>query len=237
MAKLLVLIHTVSPLLSVFDRLGTELLPGVKRMHILDEPLLEHIRQRGHLASEDSERVRAHAAVAEQIGADAVLVTCSTISPCVDDVRLAVGIPVMKIDDAMIEKAVATGTRIGVIATNETTLQPTQQLLQAQAEKLGKEIQVELLLVENALPALMDGDSATHDRLVKEAVLNMMGRLDVIVLAQASMARVLDVIPGAERKVPVLSSPHLALERVRQLLSNTHEYRLRLVSASEGEGG
>lgn len=220
MAKLLVLIHTVSPLLSVFDRLGTELLPGVKRMHVLDEPLLERIRQRGHPAPEDSERVRAHVAVAEQIGADAVLVTCSTISPCVDDVRSAVGIPVMKIDDAMIEKAVATGTRIGVIATNETTLQPTQQLLQAQAEKLGKEIQVELLLVENALPALMDGDGMTHDRLVKEAVLNMMRRVDVVVLAQASMARVLDVIPEVERRVPILSSPHLALERVRQLLAS-----------------
>ncbi|MFB0546569.1 MAG: aspartate/glutamate racemase family protein [Anaerolineae bacterium] len=219
MAKLLVLIHTVPPLLNVFDRLGAELLPGVKPMHILDEPLLERIRQRGHLAPEDSEHVRAHAAVAEQIGADAVLVTCSTISPCVDDVRSAIGIPVMKIDDAMIEQAVATGTRIGVIATNETTLEPTQQLLQAQAEKLGKEIQVDLLLVEKALSALMDGDGATHDRLVKEAVLTMMGRVDVVVLAQASMARVLDVIPEAERKVPILSSPHLALERVRRLLT------------------
>ena len=65
MSKLLVLIHTVPPLLSVFDRLGAELLPGVKRMHVLDEPLLERIRQRGHLAPEDSGRVQAHAAVAD----------------------------------------------------------------------------------------------------------------------------------------------------------------------------
>jgi hypothetical protein len=43
----------------------------------------------------------------------------------------------------------------------------------------------------------------------------------MVVLAQASMARVLDVIPEAERPVPILSSPHLALERVRELLETT----------------
>lgn len=219
MKNLLVLIHTVPPLLSVFDRLGAELLPGVELMHVLDEPLLERIRQRGsQLAPEDAERVCAHVAVAEQIGANAVLVTCSTVSPCVDDVRPTVGIPVIKIDEAMIEEAVNTGTRIGVVATNETTLEPTRQLLQAQAQRRGKDIQVQLLLVKNALWALIGGDSATHDHLVKRAVLELMEQVDLVVLAQASMARVLEAIPEAERKVPVLSSPRLALAQTKTVL-------------------
>jgi Asp/Glu/hydantoin racemase len=126
----------------------------------------------------------------------------------------------MKIDAAMIEQAVATGAKIGVVATNRTTMEPTRQMLQSQAKELGKDIEVELLLVENALTALLKGDGATHDRLVRDAVLDMMGRADVVVLAQASMARVLDVIPQEERKVPVLSSPHLALGRLREMLGN-----------------
>ena len=219
MAKLIVLVHTVPPLVGVFDRLSAELLPGVKIMHILDEPLLERIRQRGHLVPEDSERLSAHATVAQEVGASAVLVTCSTVSPAVDGMSAA-AIPVMKIDAAMIEQAVDIGARIGVIATNRTTMEPTKQMLVAQAEGAGKAIQVELMLVEDALPALLKGDGATHDRLVREAVLDMMGRADVIVLAQASMARVLDVIPQAERKIPVLSSPHLALGRLRDMLGN-----------------
>jgi Asp/Glu/hydantoin racemase len=216
--KLLVLVHTVSPLLGVFDELGAELLPGVQLMHVLDEPLLERVRQRGHLTSEDSTRLGTHVTIAEQTGADAVLVTCSTVSPCVDDVRPKVGIPVMKIDEAMIVEAVARGAKIGVVATNVTTLEPTRQLLQAQAEVADKSIEVELVLVKNALPALLSGDGATHDRLVRGAVLELAERVDVVVLAQASMARVLDVIPEAERQVAILSSPYLALVRVRQLL-------------------
>ena len=217
-AKRLVLVHTVSPLLDVFDKLGAELLPGVQLMHVLDEPLLERVRQRGQLAPEDSARLHTHVAVAEGTGADAVLVTCSTVSPCVDDVRPAANIPVIKIDEAMVAEAVARGTKIGVVATNVTTLEPTRLLLEAQANAAAKVIEVKLVLVENALPALLNGDGATHDNLVSEAVLEMADQTDVVVLAQASMARVLNVIPEAERPAPILSSPHLALEQARELL-------------------
>jgi Asp/Glu/hydantoin racemase len=124
----------------------------------------------------------------------------------------------MKIDEAMIAEAVAQGTKIGVVATNVTTLEPTRQLLEAQAKAADKGIEVELVLVENALSALLSGDGTTHDSLVKKAVLKLAEQVDVVVLAQATMARVLDVIAEFERRVSILSSPHLALERVRDIL-------------------
>ena len=216
----LVLVHTVSPLLAVFDELAAELLPGVRLMHVLDEPLLEQVRQRGHLAVEDSARLQTHVRLAEQVGAQVVLVTCSTISPCVDDVVPDARIPVIKIDEAMIAEAVAQGTRIGVIATNETTLEPTRQALQTRADACGKAIEIELVLVEHALPALLAGDGETHDRLVKEAAIELAQHADVIVLAQASMARVLDVISETELSIPLLDSPHLALGRIKQFLTS-----------------
>jgi hypothetical protein len=56
---------------------------------------------------------------------------------------------------------------------------------------------------------------------VKEQTLELAQRVDVVVLAQASMARVLEAMPEAERTVPILSSPHLALAQVGQLLEAT----------------
>jgi len=212
----LVFIHTVRPLVDVFHRLGAEFLPGIPSMHVLDELILERIRRRGSLAPEDAERLRAHVALAEEVGACAVLVTCSTISPCVDTIRPIAKVPVFKIDEAMIAEAVRSGNRIGIIATNATTLEPTRQLLLAQAAALGKPIAVTLHLVEGALASLLQGDGATHDALIKEAVRKMAGQSDLIVLAQASMARALEVIPEEERSVPVLSSPHAALAQLRQ---------------------
>jgi Asp/Glu/hydantoin racemase len=218
MNQRLVLIHTVPPLLEVFNRLSAELLPGVQTMHILDEPLLERVRRRGGLAAEDTARLATHVAEATEVGADAVLVTCSTVSPCVDDLRGAASIPVIKIDEAMIAEAVRLGSRIGVVATNRTTLEPTRALVEAEAQRAGKGITTELVLVEGALPALLAGDGETHDRLVKKAVLGLAKRSDVVLLAQASMARVMAIIPAAERPVPILSSPHLALAQVKALL-------------------
>ncbi len=217
--KLLVFIHTVPPLVDVFKKLAAEILPDVRLMHILDEPVLEIKRQGAHTNQEVSARLAMHVAAAERVGAAAALVTCSSISPNVDDVRPGAHIPVVKIDEAMIARAVETGARVGVVVTAATTLEPTRKLLEAQAAGVGRQVEIESVFVDSALSRLLAGDGAEHDRLVKEATLDLASRVDVIVLAQASMARVLDVIPEAERRTPILSSPHLALERVGSILA------------------
>jgi Asp/Glu/hydantoin racemase len=214
----LVLLHTLSPLIQLFSQLMSEALPDVKPLHILDEPLLERIKFRGGLAAADAERVQQHRLAAGDIGADAILVTCSTVSPCADQVRAWAGIPILKIDEAMIAEAVKSGRNIGVLATASSTLKPTQQMLLAQSQLTGIPIIVELKLVEGALAALLSGDYETHDRLVCDAIRELSKRSDVVMLAQASMSRVLATIPVSERQVPVLSSPHLALAQVRRLL-------------------
>ena len=215
MRSFLVLIHTVTPLIAVFDRLATELLPGVAIKHILDEPLLELVRHRGGLAESDTERLQTHIAEAEALGAKAVLVTCSTISPLVDGIRQVTQLPVFKVDEVMLDAAVQLGPRIGVLATNPTTIEPTCHLLRERASAAGNVIDMETQLIPGALDALLGGDGATHDRLLSDAIKQMSGRVDVVVLAQASMARVLESLPTSARSKPVLSSPHLALERLQ----------------------
>jgi hypothetical protein len=87
MEKRLVMVHTVSPLVEVFNRLGAILLPGVKLFHILDEPLLEQVRLLAGLQLEQITRLQAHIDAAQSIHASAVLVTCSTLSPALDQVH------------------------------------------------------------------------------------------------------------------------------------------------------
>jgi Asp/Glu/hydantoin racemase len=220
MSRCLVLVHTVPPLLEVFRRLTAELLPGVQVLQILDEPMLERVKRRGRLAAEDGARLAEHVAVAAAVGAGAVLVTCSTVSPVVDMVRPTASIPVLKIDEAMIAEAVRLGRRVGVVATAASTLKPTRCLLEAAAARQGKAITTELMLVDGAIDALFAGDGESHDRLVLSAALDLAARSDVVVLAQASMARALAAMPGDQRPAPILSSPHLALAQVKNLLAD-----------------
>ena len=46
-----------------------------------------------------------------------------------------------------------------------------------------------------------------------------MSRNDVVVLARASAARVVDTIPAKERFVPGLSDPRLAVERAHEAVA------------------
>ena len=102
-------------------------------------------------------------------------------------------------------------------ATLATTLNPTLRLLEAKAQAAGKDIKVKPVLVASAYERLMAGDKDGHDTLLVEALSELARETEVVVLAQASMARVLPRLPEQER-AKMLSSPRLGMEAVRQAL-------------------
>jgi Asp/Glu/hydantoin racemase len=127
-------------------------------------------------------------------------------------------LPVFKIDEAMLEAAVQLGPKLGVLATNPTTLEPTRLSLENRAGQEGKSLEVRVKLVEGAFSALMSGDVLSHDRLLIRAIRKMTKETDLVILAQASMARVVDLLPEDIDRTAILTSPHTALMRVKQIL-------------------
>lgn len=219
MSRKLAYVHTVPSLVPLFNDLSEELLPDdVEVFHIADELLLKVVLAQGGLSPFIFRRVAEHAAAAEAAGADAVQVTCSSISPCAEAARPMVGVPVLKIDVPMVDKAIALGDRIGVAATAPTTLKPTMELVVAQARRAGKVVTVDSVLCEGAYDALFAGRAEEHDRIVRGHLAALVARNDVVLLAQASMARVAESIPERDRRVPILSSPRLAVERAREVM-------------------
>ena len=79
MAKTLALIHTTPVLIAGFTDLCKELLPGVSTFHIVDESLIKNTIQAGRLEKRTIRRLVNHVESAGEAGADAVLVTCSSI--------------------------------------------------------------------------------------------------------------------------------------------------------------
>jgi hypothetical protein len=118
----------------------------------------------------------------------------------------------------MAAKAVQLGHRIGVVATLPSTLSPTVDLIRREAAKVGKEISLTDQVVDGAFAAVISGDGTTHDKLVGNALRELAKSVDVIVLAQASMARVVDALPAEDKPKPILSSPRLAVEHLATLL-------------------
>lgn len=214
----LALIHTVAGNEPLFERLVHEILPEVSASAVVDESLLADAIAAGHLTDDVAGRLAAHVADAERAGADAVLVTCSSVGAAVDAAAEHSRIPVLRVDRPMAQRAAEEGSVIGVLGTLRTTLLPTAALVEAEADRAGKAVRVVPRLADGAFEALSSGDRETHDRLVRHAFGDLQDEVDVVLLAQASMARVLDAIPDGERRVPVLSSPRSGVEQLVTVL-------------------
>jgi len=219
MARQVALIHTSAMMVGVFKPLCQELLAGAAVFNVVDESLLAAIIRDGRLLAPTARRVVGHVLAAEQAGADIVMVTCSSIGSAVELAGQLVSIPVVRVDEPMAAKAVEIGSRIGVVATLRSTLAPTVELIRRLAGLAGKKVQVTDRLCEGAFEAVVAGDGATHDAKVAAALRELAGRTDVIVLAQASMARAAETLPKAQATVPILSSPRLGVEHLAGMLA------------------
>lgn len=210
--KTLGLIHTSATLVPIFQDLCNKYLPGVKTFNIVDDSLIKNVIACGELTPTTAKRVVDYAGSAEIAGADYILFTCSSIGAAVEAAANLTTVPVLRVDQPMADLAIQTGTRIGVIATLPTTLAPTTDLVKRRAMYLQKEISVTAVLCEGAFDALMSGDAATHDAMVAAALKDLVTKVDVILLAQASMARVVDHLNAADKIVPILASPTIAIQ-------------------------
>ncbi|HWA24042.1 MAG TPA: aspartate/glutamate racemase family protein [Lacunisphaera sp.] len=210
--KRLALIHTSATLVPVFAHLCKTRLPGVETFNIVDDSLVRAIGAKGGITPDIAARVAGYIASAAAGEADQILVTCSSIGPAVEAAAPSVKVPVLRVDQPMADLAVRTGSRIGVIATLPTTLNPTADLVRRRAELAGRKVEISSRLCLGAFETLMEGNVAAHDQMVATALRELSGQVDVIVLAQASMAHVVDYLSSTERTVPILASPPLAID-------------------------
>ena len=205
-------LHTVPALAESFEQLIGDAAPGVRQLHRDDATLLADARRIG-VTPEVSDRVERHIRALIDDGADAVLVTCSSIGEAVEAAAARASVPVLRVDEPMAREATriaadAGGSagrpgRIAVLATLEATLGPTGRLIERAAGEAGG-ADVEARVVAGAIEARESGDQSRHDALVRAAAVQAATGADVVVLAQASMAAAL---AGADLDVPVLTSP------------------------------
>lgn len=215
--KRIACIHTVYSVIESFTQQLREGIPGDLLIHSLyDDFLATDPARTGKFSAVNHQRLRLDMEAQALTGADIIVVSCSTLSPSVRLLRGEFNIPVVAIDDAMVEEAVRMGTRIGLLATANSTVEPSASALRAAAAAQGKEISLQILCNEDAIRALKAGDCARHDTLVLEMA-DRLQRCDAVVLAQASMAH-MEAAVAARTGLPALSSPRRCVEQIRGIM-------------------
>jgi aspartate/glutamate racemase len=206
-------IPAIEPLRAAFGQLA----PDVKLINILDEGLVTEIDRRGSLTPGLVRRLTTLVTLAEEAGAELVLLSCTAYSPVADDVQKQSDIPVLKIDELMVREALGRASKIGVVGTVPAGVQMQQRLIGEIAAELGKRIELDAVLKPEAFQALSNGRRDEHDAIVLAEVERLAQSNELVMLAQASMGHLATKIPSSIN-VPVLSSPTLAVSKVKEML-------------------
>lgn len=157
---------------------------------------------------------------------DAVMISCSTMSRAfksVSEYMKPYNVPVMQIDEAMMEEAVNSKGKILVVATHGPTVKSTQDLLLETADRLGSKVTFTGTTVEEAFKLLGKGDIEKHNEVIANAINKAMSRekIDIVVLSQLSMSVFSFSYPDPVKEfgIKVLNSGETGFKRARVILS------------------
>ncbi|UCG24629.1 MAG: Asp/Glu/hydantoin racemase [Chloroflexota bacterium] len=203
-------LHTAAIHKATFGELMSELAPDLKVRHMIDESLLAEAREDGVIRRELESHIGQAMRNAASTGAAVVVCTCSTIGSPAERAGDGHMLITQRIDRAMADAAVQMGPRILIVAALNSTLAPTRALIDDSAARLGLPVCCRELLVANAWSYFERSAHEKYVGTIEDAIRANIEEVDVVVLAQASMAE------AGERcrslPVPVLSSPRLGVE-------------------------
>jgi hypothetical protein len=221
MANQLAFLHTSPVHVATFDSLVRQADPSLRVDHHVREDLLALARELGSEHPDVVRRVHEAMRAAAEAGASLVVCTCSTIGGIAENMPGPTAFEAMRIDRAMADRAVRPGGVVLVVAALRSTVGPTLDLLRDSAHRLGARVELVPLCVEEAWAFFERGDRTAYLQAIADAITaatrSPSSRVSVVVLAQASMAPVVDLLAGTTG-VEVLASPRLgvaaALERI-----------------------
>jgi Asp/Glu/hydantoin racemase len=215
MPKRIIIVQTTVIAMPPVDEAFKTLWPDAQILNVLDESLYADIPADGTLAPGAYTRLTNLLRHCELSGADGILFSGSTFGPAVEEARKGVKVPVLRVEEAMMDEAVTRGSTILIACTQKRAQPVVRGTLDAAAARAGKTPKVTELWVSGARDALNKGDNDTHDRLIVEQIAAA-GDFDTIVLGMMSMAPACAKMPPALAK-KTLTSGEAAVARMRKL--------------------
>ena len=217
MGKSIAIVQTSFVSSGELSSLCAEIIPEVQVHQIVDDNLIREVNTNCGPTTNVRRRLYSYYQAAQSMGVCAILNQCSSVGEVADSLKPFIDVPIVKIDEAMARKAVESGSKIGVVATVESTTGPSVRLIESIAREAGKKIVIDLHLVKGAMMELIQNKNVEkHNEMVLGDIEAAANCNDVVVLAQGSMVVMLPLIKHI--KTPVLTSPRLGVEYIKTIV-------------------
>ena len=188
----------------------------VELYSLQDPSILADVRAAGYVTTAPAARLIGMYMKAAEEGCEAMLNLCSSVGEVADSAQSVakyIGVPIVRVDEEMCREAVRLGKRIGVMATLSTTLEPTKGTVARVAREMGRHVDLVDCLVDGAFGL----DQDQFKKRLTDAAREIIDQVDVIVLAQGSMAYAEEHLRGVFGK-PFLGSPRFGAAELKKAL-------------------
>jgi hypothetical protein len=210
-------IHTVDVLINVFSTLIEKHQLDINTEHIVHSELLKDAIDKG-MTETLSNKIK-DVFISHSIDSDWLVCTCSTLGEVAENITLANGNKVIRIDRAMADLAVNSGNNILVLAALESTLLPTASVLESSQKNHNTNNKIDYQVVENCWSYFLNGETDKYHQVIAKDIESKQNDYDCIVLAQASMSGATLLVNN--KRALILSSPEIGIQTlVKQLSDN-----------------
>lgn len=145
-----------------------------------------------------------------EAGADCVVVGCTVMNVATQKIAASKNVPVMNIDDPMIEKLVADNRKHVIVLSHA---RDNAETIERQLAK--KNIAADLFVIPGAGDANRSGDKKKLEILYRDQIVQLDDKYDAIVLAHISA----DDIQIPNEIVPIYRSGAICIEKMNQVLN------------------
>ena len=139
MKKRVGVVHTFLYSVEDIKALFRKYLPDVEMINIIDDSLLEEALANKGVTPALRSRMCDYYTNLEELGCVCCLNQCSSVGEVADVAQNLISIPILKIDAPMARKAVELGSKIAVIATAISTVEPSSRLVERMAKEAEEE--------------------------------------------------------------------------------------------------
>ena len=191
-------------------------LGNVEIMNYEIPEVFEEIKNAGHVTASPAAKLIKTYMDAIEDGADAILSICSTAGDIAYSMQGAakyIGVPIIIVNEEMCYEAVRRGEKIALMATFQTSIDPTRNIITRVAREIGKHVEMKEVLVEGGFGL----DQEQFRALMAEKAKTVADWADVIVFTQGSMAYCEEYIATMYNKV-VLSNPRFGAKALKTAL-------------------
>jgi len=209
--------HTTTTTVQMLKQAFEKRYPNEQLITMVDDSILPEVLENGNQPTPDIlRRLILYGQVAQEQGARVFVCMCTTLGLALRKAQEALIIPMISIDQPMLQEAVQKGDRIALLITFAPTADISRETALAFAADIDRDVKVDVILAKGAREALNQGDKDTHDRIIAETAQNIASEYDLLVFAQVSMTDAAKIC--MERGMKVLYALDSGLEQIDSYL-------------------